>query len=146
MRRHFVKTDTFWSDDKKYLFARCCFIFESVTIGDFEQVMLAKNLVDSLENLTFRLEKWNLINCKPDKFEPTLSSLIDSDIKKSCLPQGVEAFDGDIAAFFNITGQSVLVLKPWGETKLFCENISLDEYRAEIILSMEALKKQLDPE
>lgn len=138
-----VKVDVFLSEDKRYIFTRCCFIFESITIGDFEQIILGKNLIGALEDLIFRLEKYSSINCEPDKLEQTLSSLINSDIRHSCLPLGIEAFDGDMGAFFSVAGDSYIALKPWEKNNIFTEKMNISHYLDTIILSKKILASRI---
>lgn len=138
-----VKLEVFLSDDKKYIFARCCIIFESVTIGDFDQIVLGKTMVGAFEDLNFRLGGLRSIDCESDSLESALSSLIGSDVRCSCLPLGIETFDGDIGAFFNVMGKSYIVLKPWGEKNIFTENLIISHYRSLIALSIENLKRQM---
>jgi hypothetical protein len=138
-----VKVDVFLSEDKRYIFTRCCFIFESITIGDFEQIILGKNLIGVLEDLIFRLEEYSSIDCEPDKLEETLSSLINNDIRHSCLPLGIEAFDGDTGAFFSVAGDSYIVLKPWGRNNIFTEKMSISHYLDIITLSKKILASKI---
>jgi hypothetical protein len=138
-----IKVDVFLSEDRRYIFTRCCFIFESITIGDFEQVILGKNLIGALEDLIFRLEEHTSIDCEPDKLEQTLSSLIKSDIRHSCLPLGIEAFDGDMGAFFSVAGDSYIALKPWGKNNILTEKMSISHYLDIITLSKKILASRI---
>lgn len=142
MTASFAKLDTFISNDKKYIFSRCQFEFTSTTIGDFNQVILTNSLIGALEDLTVRLKKYNLKTCSSANVENEFTTILEKNIRSSCLPIGVENFDGDLAAFIIMEDVEVMILKPWNSKTLSLEIISLDEYKNEIIAITTKLKNQ----
>ncbi|WP_339533376.1 hypothetical protein [Pseudomonas mucidolens] len=142
MTASFVKLDTFISFDRKHILSRCQFNFTSVTIGDFDQITMTNTLVGSFEDLIDRLSKYKSINCNLGNVHNRFTSFLEADIRNSCLPIGVESFDGDLAAFFVIGDVDVMLLKPWGAKKISFESISLAQYKNEIAVITSELVKQ----
>lgn len=142
MTASFAKLDTFLSKDRRYIFSRCQFEFTSTTIGDFNQVILTNTLIGALEDLTVRLKKYKLTTCNSGNVENEFITLLENNIRISCLPIGVENFDGDLAAFIIIENVEKMILKPWNSKNLSLESISLDQYKSEITAITTELKNQ----
>lgn len=142
MTASFAKLDTFISNDRKYIFSRCQFEFTSTTIGDFNQVILTNTLIGAFEDLTARLKKYKLTTCNSGNVESEFTTLLEDNIRISCLPIGVENFDGDLAAFIVIEDMERMILKPWDSKTLSLEIISLDQYKNEIAAITTELKNQ----
>ncbi|MNF76957.1 hypothetical protein D3C76_1066620 [compost metagenome] len=142
MAASFVKLDTFLSSDRKYIFSKCQFEFTSTTIGDFDQIILTNTLIGALEDLTDRLNKYKRTTCNSDNVENEFTAILENNIRNTCLPIGVENFDGDLAAFFVIEDVEKMILKPWGVNTLSFESISLDQYKNEIAAITIELKNQ----
>ncbi|MQT32532.1 hypothetical protein GHO25_18885 [Pseudomonas sp. FSL R10-1350] len=142
MSKSFVRLDTFLSNDKKHIFSRCQFVFPSTTIGDYNQTTLTNTLIVAFEDLTTRLNKYHLKKCTLKNINTELPLLISHNIRNSCLPIGVESFDGDQAAFFLIEHEEKIALKPWNSNSITLENLSLLKFKHEIIITTEKLKKQ----
>ncbi|OPB32866.1 hypothetical protein [Pseudomonas fluorescens] len=148
MKIPFVKLDTFLSNDRKYIFSRCQLEFTSTTIGDFDQITLTNTLIGAFEDLAARLSKYKLKACTLNNVEDEFIGLLEKNILNSCLPIGVENFDGDQAAFFVIENMERMILKPWGAKTLSFEIISLDDYKKEIAAittKLESQKRRLTP-
>lgn len=142
MTTSFVKLDTFLSNDRKHIFSRCQFEFTSTTIGDFDQIILTNTLIGALEDLTARLKKYKLVNCNSDNIDNEFTALTENNIRNSCLPIGIESFDGDLAAFFVIEDVEKMALKPWNSKNLSFESISLNQYKNKIAAITMKLKNQ----
>lgn len=132
------------SIDQRYIFSQCRFFFETVVVGDYEQVVLAKILLSAFEDLVFRLDRLELVACSQDDMEDAICSTLQRDMKNSCLPLGVESFDGDQAIFVNVSGQSFILIKPWGACKVFSERLSVSQYRSSIVSAINILKRRME--
>ncbi|WP_339483682.1 hypothetical protein [Pseudomonas sp. RL_5y_Pfl2_73] len=123
-------------------------MFTSTTIGDLYQIILTNTLICALEDLTTRLNKYKLTACNSDNVENEFTALLENNIRSSCLPIGVENFDGDLAAFFVIENVEKMILKPWGAKNLSLESISLGQYKNEIAaitIKLEDQRRRLTP-
>lgn len=138
-----LNIDVFQSNDKEHLFSHCCFVFKTVTIGDFEQVVLAKSLVAALEDLIGRLDHYTPVSCTSNSVEATFSLIIERDTPNALLPFCVESFDGDRATFLDISGESFLIVKPWNEHSLYLEKLSISQYRSAIVSGLSILKQRM---
>ncbi|OZY30301.1 hypothetical protein [Pseudomonas lundensis] len=92
------------SADQNYIFSQCRIVFNSVVVGGFEKIVLAKNLLAAFEDLVSRLDGLKLVACSPENIENTLFFILQCDMKNSCLPLGVESFDGDESMFVDVLG------------------------------------------
>ena len=143
MKEPIIKLDVELSTDRQYVFSRCEFVFGSVNVGDYEQLMLAKSLLLALEDLVVRMNNFEPIECAMDDLENVLSNTIREDIRNSCLPLGVEAFDGDEAVFVDVHKKSFIIIKPWASTTCFTEELSISQYCSMIETSIDELKEKL---
>ena len=125
-------------------FRNAGFFFETVVVGDYEQVVLAKILLSAFEDLVSRLDRLELVACSQDDMEDAICSTLQRDMKNSCLPLGIESFDGDQAIFVNVSGQSFILIKPWGG-KVFSERLSVSQYRSSIVSAINILKRRMEP-
>lgn len=142
MTASFIKLDTFLSNDRKHIFSRCQFEFTSTTVGDFDQIIMTNSLIGALEDLTARLNKYKLTRCDPDNVHNKFIDFVENNIRSSCLPIGIENFDGDLATFFVIEDAECMILKPWGAKSLSLENIGLTQYKNEIAAITKELENQ----
>ncbi|WP_347900851.1 hypothetical protein [Pseudomonas purpurea] len=69
--------------------------------------------------------------------------IIERDFPSALLPFCVESFDGDCATFLDISGDAFLVLKPWNESRLYLEKLSIRQYRSAIVSSLSTLKQRM---
>ena len=143
MKKVFVQLDTFLSNDRKHIFSRCQFVFASTTVGDFDQVTLTNSLIGAFEDVITRLNKYRVKKCTLNNLSRELISLVSQNIINSCLPIGIESFDGDQAAFFIIENEEIMALKPWNAKNISVEKITLSQYKNEIIKITKALKNSL---
>lgn len=144
----FAKLVTFLSDDRKHLFSRCQLEFASTALGDFDQIVLTNALVGAFEDLSFRLTKYKPVRCNARNLHDQFTGLLQEDIRSSCLPIGIETFDGDLAAFFIVDGAERLVIKPWGARIPSIESASLDQYKNQIsaiVVELGNQKRRLTP-
>ena len=125
-----------------YLFSQCRFVFQSVTVGDYEQVVLAKNLLLSLEDLVARLDKACAEECSTEEINNRLDQIIKHDIRNCCLPLGIESFDGDQAAFFKLLDENYIAIRPWGSS-LFIEKLDPSQYRETINNNISYLRERI---
>lgn len=145
----FAKLVTFLSDDRKYLFSRCQFEFASTALGDADQIVSTNALLGAFEDLNVRLTKYTPVRCKARNLHDQFTGLLQEDIRRSCLPIGIETFDGDLAAFFSVDDAECLIMKPWGAETLSIECASLDQYRNQIsaiMVELDNQKRSLTPE
>ena len=142
MKEVFVQLDTFLSNDRKHIFSRCQFVFASTIIGDFDQVTLTSTMIGAFEDIITRLNKYKVKKCTLNNLSRELISLVSQNIRNSCLPIGIESFDGDQAAFFIIENEEIMALKPWNSKNISVEKITLFQYKHEIIKITKKLKNQ----
>ncbi|MDX3933957.1 hypothetical protein [Stenotrophomonas sp.] len=145
----FAKLVTFLSGDRKYLFSRCEFEFASTTLGDFDQIVSTNALVGAFEDLNVRLTKYKPVHCKARNLHDQFRGLLHEDIRRSCLPIGIETFDGDLAAFFIVDDAECLVIKPWDAEILTVESASLNQYKNQVsavMVELENQKRSLTPD
>lgn len=125
-----------------YLFSQCRFVFRSVTVGDYEQIVLAKNLLLSLEDLVARLDNTCAEECPAEEMNDRLDQIIKHDIRNCCLPLGIESFDGDQAAFFKLLDENYIAIRPWGSS-LFIEKLDPSQYRETINNNISYLRERI---
>ena len=125
-----------------YLFSQCRFVFQSVNVGDYEQIVLAKNLLLSLEDLEARLDNVCVEECFAEEINDRLDLVIKHDIRNCCLPLGIESFDGDKAAFFKLLGEHHIAIRPWGSS-LFIEKLDPLQYRDTINNNISCLRERI---
>ncbi|MFJ7885650.1 hypothetical protein ACIQYF_19570 [Pseudomonas sp. NPDC096917] len=135
-----MQLDTFLSNDRKHIFSRCQFVFASTIIGDFDQVTLTNTMIGAFEDIITRLNKYKVKKCTLNNLSRELISLVSQNIRNSCLPIGIESFDGDQAAFFIIENEEIMALKPWNSKNISVEKITLFQYKHEIIKITKKLK------
>lgn len=106
--------------------------------------MLAKNLLADFEDLVARLDGLKLVACSPENIENTPFFILQCDMKNSCLPLGVESFDGGEAMFVDVLGRSFILINPWGGSKVFSERLSVSQYRSFMVSAINILERRME--
>lgn len=133
-----ARLDTFRADDGSACFTQCSLSFGDVTVGDYDQLMLAGALEGALKDLFNRIQHNEPIHWAADQLKVRAQE-IEADIRNSYLPIGVESFDGDFVGFIKIDDRERMVVRPWGEKELLLMDISKSVY----IAFMRDLRKTL---
>ncbi|WP_248919077.1 hypothetical protein [Pseudomonas entomophila] len=122
-----ARVDTFKSDDGSAHFTQCCLIFGDVTVGDYGQLMLVGALDGAIKDLFKRAKNNEPIQLTVSNLEAKIQE-VETDIRNSYLPIGVESFDGDFVGFVRIDGHESMVIRLWGEENLSLLDISESNY------------------
>ncbi|MFJ4344024.1 hypothetical protein [Pseudomonas sp. NPDC089401] len=136
-----ARIETFRSADGDSVFAQCCFTFETLTVGDFDQLMVAGSLNVAFLDLFNRIKAKEPIHLTTKQLEDELKAL-EEDLQNYDLPTGVESFDGEFVSLVIVDGNERLAVRPWGEKKAMLMDISQDNYMAFMYETRETLVEQ----
>lgn len=122
-----ARINTFKSDDGSSYFTQCCLILGDVTVGDYDQLMLAGALDVAIKDLFNRAKINKPIQSTTSNLKEKIEEA-EANTRNSYLPIGVESFDGDFAGFVRINNHESMAIKLWREENPSLLDISESNY------------------